>query len=304
MEKILQPNQVNMIIYHGGCHDGFSAAWVGHTILGDKCEYIGVTHLVKEIPNGIDGKNILMVDFSFDAEKCAEIAKRANKFIILDHHITAKETLSKFKFAHFDINKSGVTLTWEYFHPNEPVPDFLRCIETRDLWKFDERSNESCPEYCPNAKAFTYFWYNHVKFDTSEFNKYYDVWKSNTLFQKYIDIGNSILNYIEKEVNHLCKDAVDAYWTPSIDTPLRVYKVKILNSNWAVSDIGHVLSRHTGISFAVIWVYLNGVYRVSLRSDGLFNVAEVAKLYGGGGHHSAAGFTMFDHPTTLFKIRV
>jgi uncharacterized protein len=309
VREILPPNEVNMIIYHAGCHDGFSAAWVGHTILKNNCEYIGVSHTVKEVPKEIDGKNILMVDFSFDATKCAEIAKRANRFIILDHHATAEQTLSQFEFAYFNMNKSGVTLSWEYFYPDTSVPKFIRCIETRDIWKFEERSKELLadgsinPDYCPEAKAFTYFWYNYAKFDIeTDFQKYYEVLASNQLFQKYVEIGKHLVNYIEQEVNYTCKDAVDAYWT---DTKTGTkHKVKVLNSGWSVSDVGNVLANNEDVSFAVMWTYnhVYDSYRISLRSNGSFNVAEMAKLYNGGGHRSASGFGMKEHPKTLFEV--
>lgn len=309
IRDILPPNEVNMIIYHANCHDGFSAAWIGHTVLKNNCEYIGVSHSVKEVPEAIDGKNILMVDFSFDSTKSAEIAKRANKFVIIDHHITAKDTLCQFDFAYFNMDKSGVTLAWEYFYPDIAVPKFIKCIETRDIWKFAERSQELLPDgsinpdYCPEAKAFTFFWYNNTKFDLdTDFEKYYELHRSPTLFRKYVEIGQHLVNYIEQEVNYICKDAADAYWqNPVTQTK---HKVKILNGGWSVSDVGNVLSNNKDVDFAAMWTYSHHYdnYRVSLRSNGKFNVAEMAKLYSGGGHMAAAAFGMKEHPKTLFEV--
>ena len=41
-------------------------------------------------------------------------------------------------------------------------------------------------------------------------------------------------------------------------------------------------------------------YHVSLRSDGTVDVGEIASSFGGGGHTSAAGFTV---KTTLAEIK-
>ena len=43
-----------------------------------------------------------------------------------------------------------------------------------------------------------------------------------------------------------------------------------------------------------------GRYHVSMRSDGTVDVSEIASFFGGGGHVSAAGFTI---DTTLSNIK-
>ena len=54
--------------------------------------------------------------------------------VIVDHHITAKERLighghEKEQNYHFDMNKSGARLAWEFFFPDKEVPLLIRHIE-------------------------------------------------------------------------------------------------------------------------------------------------------------------------------
>ena len=58
------------------------------------------------------------------------------KIVILDHHITAQEALKDVPYAIFDMNQSGVGLTWSYFFPEEQLPHFLAMIQDRDLWRW------------------------------------------------------------------------------------------------------------------------------------------------------------------------
>ena len=75
----------------------------------------------------------------------------------------------------------------------------------------------------------------------------------------------------------------------------------------------HVLPKHldgivnqlrvTNAVEAAVFLYENedGSYKVSTRSNGLVNVAELAVKFGGGGHERAAGFSMEGTPEDLIK---
>ena len=48
----------------------------------------------------------------------------------------------------------------------------------------------------------------------------------------------------------------------------------------------------------------DGLMKVSTRSNGLVNVAEIAVKFGGGGHVRAAGFSMQGDPDTIIETIV
>ena len=56
--------------------------------------------------------------------------------------------------------------------------------------------------------------------------------------------------------------------------------------------ISGILRQIEGVSTSIFAYYKNGDIKLSLRTDGIVNAAEVCSLLGGGGHVRAAGATM------------
>jgi hypothetical protein len=110
-DKACLPSEVDCVIFHAPCPDGFAAAFVAYLALGDKCEYIGCSHSRKKIPEGIDGKNVAILDFSFDEKTTNEILQRTKSLVILDHHASAQAVLQGLPEENkvFEMNQSGVT---------------------------------------------------------------------------------------------------------------------------------------------------------------------------------------------------
>ena len=67
----------------------------------------------------------------------------------------------------------------------------------------------------------------------------------------------------------------------------KVYAINV--PDMFASDIGNELALRTN-SFGIVWSEDDKGIRVSLRSVKDFDVSEIAKKYGGGGHKGAAGF--------------
>ena len=131
-----------LVIYHGGrCPDGFAAALAARVYYGDAAEYLALDHgmvtSVEDLPPP-DGRAVYILDFSFAPDIMQALDARAAKLVMLDHHKSALEKLSGFTcrcgVVHFDIDKSGARLAWEFFHPDQPVPDLVRFVEDRDIW--------------------------------------------------------------------------------------------------------------------------------------------------------------------------
>jgi hypothetical protein len=56
-----------VILYHGGCVDGFTGAWAAYKKFGDNADYFGITDR-EIIPDGLTGKEVYMIDICFPQE--------------------------------------------------------------------------------------------------------------------------------------------------------------------------------------------------------------------------------------------
>lgn len=93
--------------------------------------------------------------------------------------------------------------------------------------------------------------------------------------------------------------SVHAPWTHRVSGPNHMgyfdeafAKGLAVNTNVHMSEVGHELANQSG-SYGLVW-YLgsDNMAKVSLRSNGDYDVSAIAKQFGGGGHKNAAGFSL------------
>jgi oligoribonuclease NrnB/cAMP/cGMP phosphodiesterase (DHH superfamily) len=265
---MLDPNSINLVIYHANCTDGFGAAYSAWKLLGDRAEY----HAAKygEPPPDVKGKNVVVLDFSYDNATTKQLMKEAKSFLVIDHHKSAMVELHDVSCTHFDMNHSGAMLSWRFFHPGKEAPRLIKFIEDRDLWKWE----------IPYSKEFSAA-FDMVKFDFEEFDKYLD----DSAVDDAQERGAYILAYSKTVISKIAKHA-----TPR---KLEGKDVLVVNSPHWMSEIGNTLGPRC--DFAVIWYWDHDTrqVKVSLRAHhDDADVSEVAKRYGGGGHRKAAGFSL------------
>ncbi len=265
---MLEPSSVNVVIYHADCTDGFGAAYSAWKLLGNRAEYHACKHGTS--PPDVKGKNVVVLDFSFNNATTKEMIENADNLLVIDHHKSAMVELHDISNTHFDMTKSGAMLAWEYFHPGKEPPKFIKYIQDRDLWKWEL-------DYSKEFSAA----FDMVPFEFEEFEKYED----DSVFDDAVKRGSYILAYSKTVVKKVCEKAVS-----------RKYKGKdvlVVNSSHWMSEIGARLA--PDCDFAVIWYYDHDdrMIKVSLRSfHDRIDVSEVAKDFGGGGHKKASGFQM------------
>ena len=265
---MLEPSSVDCVIYHANCTDGFGAAYSAWKQLGNRAEYHACKHGTK--PPDVKGKNVVILDFSFNNKTTKRLIKEANNLLVIDHHKSAMVELHDISNTIFDMSKSGATMAWEFFHPGKEPPKFIQYITDRDLWKWE----------LPYSKEFSAA-FDMVPFEFEEFEKYED----DSVFDDAVKRGSFILAYSKTVVKKVCEKAVS-----------RKYKgmdVLVVNSSHWMSEIGAKLS--PDCDFALIWFYDHDEQRtkVSLRAfHDHIDVSEIAKTFKGGGHKKAAGFTL------------
>ena len=107
------PQNIDLVIYHAQCSDGFGAAWAAWKLLGNKAEYYAATH--GDEPPDVKGKNVAILDFSYDNQTIKDMIVEAESLIVIDHHKSAMIDLHDIPNTHFDMSHSGARLAWDFF---------------------------------------------------------------------------------------------------------------------------------------------------------------------------------------------
>ena len=280
-----------VIIYHDNCADGFGAAWAAYKKFGaDGAEYlpmnyndtrVSVVHDELTFPIDVTGRDIYILDFSFPQQvMCAlnDVCRLSGTtMFVRDHHKTHFEQLgldpTKLHADNgdnydliLDPNKSGCVLTWELFHPGVELPNLLKYIEDRDLWRWQYTSTRDLATGL-RSKPFSFEWFDFANDNLGS------VMNKGTAMNELFD--QQLADITKKHIPTLIEDQLgrSVNCTPQF-----------------ASEAGHILAKESG-TFGMTWmINSKGMANVSLRSIGDYDVSAIAKAFGGGGHRNAAGF--------------
>lgn len=312
------PNTQNpLVIYHGNCADGFSAAWVFWHVQ----KFIPMTFdfhagVYGEEPPNVADRDVFLVDFSYSRQVIKDMIQIGGAFhvTIIDHHKTAVENLTGLddelaEDAHiaameisghdngerdlqltlmFNMEQSGATLAWDYWdevwHANGiHRPVLLGHVEDRDLWRFKLPLTREI-----QASVFSY----EYTFEN------WDRLMLHTNMLVLAEGGAAIERKHHKDIAELVKVCmrhleIGGHLVPVASLPYTL-----------TSDAGALMAKSfkNGTSFAACYWDTPDSRVFSLRSvEGIgLDVSLVAKLYGGGGHKHASGFKVSrEHPLAM-----
>ena len=265
---MIDPTNVNCVLYHGNCIDGYGAAYSAWKLLGNKVTYHACKH--GRPPPDVSDKVVAILDFSYDNATVKQMIAEAEDLIIIDHHKSAMIELHDIPNTRFDMNHSGARLAWDFFHPGKEPPKFINYIQDRDLWRWE----------LPYSREFAIA-FDMVPHEFEEFERFED----DSVFDDAIKRGAHILAYSKTVVKKICEKAVHRTFE-GMD-------VMVVNASHWMSEVGARLS--PDCDFAFIWYFdhEDQVIKVSLRAfHESIDVSEIAKRFGGGGHRKAAGFQL------------
>jgi oligoribonuclease NrnB/cAMP/cGMP phosphodiesterase (DHH superfamily) len=280
-----------LCIWHKGCLDGFTSAWVVDRFFQGEVEYFGGVY--QEPPPDVTDRNVLMVDFSYKKEVIEEMRKTARAILILDHHKTAEADLQDYIVradkvkafpyfppvgecaAFFDMNRSGAALCWDFFNPGQPMPRFVQHVQDRDLWRFA----------IPGTREINTLAYSQA-FDFDMWDEMVKTCETGDGQRNMIIQGLGLERQQAKHVESMIANGVQFIVLGGIKMP-------VVNApNFLASDIGNRLSQTYGFKCGATYIDMEDKRAWSMRSiDGGPDVSEIAKAMGGGGHAHAAGFT-------------
>lgn len=283
LSLLIQPDRNDprpLILYHGrNCPDGFASALAAWLFYEGKAEFLGLDHGdvtgLSDLPT-LDGRAVYILDFSFSPEIMQGIEARAAKLVMLDHHKSAAEKLTGFVcrcgVVHFDMDKSGARLAWEFFLPDRPVPDLVRFVEDRDIWVWQYPQSAGFLAALDMEPFEFARWREIAGFDAGQ-------------LQGFMARGQAMDDKFHKLASLIAEGAQPLVFNGEAGLMLNA-------PGMFHSLVGEMLSVKSG-SFALMWsVDKNSVVKVGLRSQRGFSCIALAESMGGGGHAQACGFKM------------
>ena len=269
-----------LVLYHGrSCPDGFAAALAAWLYFDGKAEFLGLDHgdvsNLDDLP-ALAGRAVYVLDFSFAEPLLRAVEERAAKLVLLDHHLSAATKLTGFRcrngVVHFDMNKSGAHLAWEFFWPQTPLPDLVRYVEDRDIWVWQYPQSAGFLAALDMEPFDFVRWQAIVGFDAAQLHAY--IARGSAMNDKF----NRLATQIAENACAIRFNGIDG---------LMVNAPGVFHS-----QVGDLLSQKSG-TFALMWtVDQNAVVKCGLRSQAPFNCIALAESMGGGGHAQACGFRM------------
>lgn len=275
-----------VVIYHDQCSDGHGAAYAAWKKFGESASYVPLK-AGADAPTLVN-KELYIVDFSFDFETLTKLRAENKSVVVIDHHLSAKDAVTAFPENIFDMEHSGATLAWKYFHPETPTPSLLLYVEDHDIWKFalpDNREfNAALGQYPMTFKS----WDALIRDLEDEAYK-----------TRFVQNGKVISEFEDKHVASLLnyKESVQ----------FEGHTVYALNASRNYRSIlGHHLAalseKDFGTALGIVYYRTLGGINISLRSEGDVDVSKIAQKYGGGGHMHAASIRVADFSKLPFTF--
>jgi oligoribonuclease NrnB/cAMP/cGMP phosphodiesterase (DHH superfamily) len=271
-------DEIDTVLYHNNCQDGFGSAWIVWRHLKGDATYMGL--VPDNLPPYTQFKNkyVVIMDISLPRKYLDDIKSVARNVLLIDHHNTYADELEEHPNVVFDKEHSSIYITWRVFNPDEKIPQFVRYIEDNDLAKYEIKKTE------PFVAAIgTKLPFHHI-----DYFKMWDKLLNEAFVDSLIQDGikyQEYKNYLLKRNMHIGQNM-----------KLGGYKVLVANFGAVglASDLGNKMSeQNPTYDFVILWSYhsSNKEYSIMLRTrNDNIDLSQLAKKFGGGGHPRAARF--------------
>lgn len=272
----METNKKILVLYHGNCMDGSAGAWVAWKKFGDQAEYLPQERTKIPEVDIFKDKEVYIIDYSFTKEQMLSFEEVAEKFVCLDHHISAKEGIESLKEYTFDTTHSGSYLAWKYFFPESSVPLLIEYISDSDTWTHKLSDYEDIDAYIyrdtEKSSEFLYFEDLSKELSTDE-----GLERAKRMGKLFREAHEKRVSIYEEKAELINFEGYDIY---AVNAPRDIR-----------SELGHRLAKKTGL-FSMIFSYEKGIWKCSLRGVKDFDVSVIAIKHGGGGHKNAAAFAV------------
>jgi oligoribonuclease NrnB/cAMP/cGMP phosphodiesterase (DHH superfamily) len=271
----------NPIFFYHDDADGFGCAWVASKYFSN-VEFYEVSYNKTNLVNPqITNRDIFICDFFIPPEYI--IKNKPASITILDHHQSTYDKWAGVVYPNltkvFDFNKSACRITFEYFFPQQEVPELILYIEDRDLWN--------------NKMLHT----EEINLVVHRIDKQFGLWdniqkKLKNNFSSVVSLGSILLENKKADIQKISNT--------NKDITIFGHRCKIISSAVLVSDIGSYINDIYKCP-AVIWNNYGENISISFRTNNIESVSALElvdlisknfSLVSYGGHKNAAGLTI------------
>ena len=269
-----------LCIYHVADHDGKGSAAIVKNLFPET-ELLGLNHDM-EIPYDEIRKHnkIVVCDIALPVDFMFELNETAD-FTWIDHHMSVikeyDEKMASGKYAPIKgirkVGTAAIVLTWEYFHPNEEIPEGVKLLGLNDIFDLKD------PRVRPFEYAVQSFGVNRPGDE---------IWQK--LFANQLDIdemvskGEAILSWIKVRNYRLVRSM-------AFESEYKGYKCICANMPQGYSEFFDSLENLDDYDVMInFFMNKRKTWNLSFYSEkDNVNVSDIAAEFGGGGHQHAAG---------------
>lgn len=272
-----QTSGTAVCLYHNDT-DGRCSAAIIRRALGSSVLLRAMDYGFRPIPwdDLKSAARVLIVDFALALEDMQRI-KDISELIWIDHHKSAIEELASMSDlpGRRSMDEAACVLTWQHFFADRPLPDAVKYIGDRDVWRHAYEET-------------TAFGEGLFQEDTHPAN--------DVLWQPLLDGDRELMQKLIAHGKILHRARLKRIWhsvaREGFEVQFEGHRTLVINGHGS-GELGE-FSRQRGYEIAYCYVdrHHEGklITRVTLFSKKV-DVSQIARKFGGGGHAGAAGFS-------------
>lgn len=232
---------------------------------------------------GVD--RCIFLDFCPKPEVVKELLAQGSFVVILDHHKTARDDAAQLQGLegldlNFDMTKSGARLAWEYFRNGGPnhgsIPELALHVEDRDLWTWSMSSTRE-----------VIAWLSATGTTNDPLSYLYAVANFRNDPDRSKDIGEYLCTEMDTQIQKMASSyrrlEIQGYGS-GIVVNAACYQSEVCQYLYDRHEVPFVIAYHST---------RGGEIALSLRSKQgsahSVDVSQLARMFEGGGHVTAAG---------------
>lgn len=294
--------------------DGISCRLIAEEFIAPKCKtYIPFNtadRTMDEVPrNFYDGLDIVI--FSDIAPPNLDyynsLKEKNLEVFIFDHHETSKQDLGELPYYYYSITKCGTKILYDFLtadkRKSKIIQDYVNLANTYDLWKTDSPLWSAAKNLVAVHFGYIDWWKKEQattaseKFLKIQHEKFKNQSSKNFYFTMYEQ--QLIVKAKQKEENNYKQAKKNLQ--KRTDSQGVKYLFTECNSKISLTA-NRLLKEYADYEYIIIrGLFDKDNCTLSLRSSRGYNVSQIAKKHGGGGHEASAGMSLSEEQYFLFK---